>query len=170
MNRNTLRVALVVVGIPVLWLCCVGGCLYRDYRDRENVYETRDAQGEAKASFIEAFMPGVRPDDVLRLSYARRGGREPPFIGVMEMTAHGLARLRAHTEHEGTGTFADYGVTHLYGGQPEIIHGLAARVKWWSLDESQVFEARQVAWKGDHVSAFFIPTNGGPVYVEAVVH
>ena len=168
--RNLIRLAIAILVVPLLWFGLVGGCLYLGSLDRKNVYETPNAQGQKKDWFVEASMPGVSPDEVLSLSYIRTGGREPPYIAVMELSTNGLSQLRSNTEHSGSGTFAEPGVMHLWGGQPEIIHSLGRHAPWWTMKESDAFETRYVHWKGDHASKFFIPTTGGVIYVEAVIH
>ena len=163
------RLVIVILAVSALLSGVIGGYLILASLDRKKVHETQNAQDDKKAWFVETFMPGVNPADVLSLNYVRTGGREPPYIGVMELTTNGLAKLRDNSEHVGTGTFMDHEIFHLFA-QPEVIHDLASHVRWWNMDESQAFETRYIHWKGDHASKFFIPSSGKPVYVEAVVH
>ena len=160
---------LIVTVIVLLFLGLIGGCFIRSKRDRPNSYVTLDVKGDRKTWFVEAFMPGISPQDVLTLKHVRTGGREPIYFGVMEMTTNGVGQLRANSKHAGTGTFADAGIKHLFRGQPEVINNLAGHVNWWGMDRTQIFEARDVEWKKDHVSKFFIPTNGATIYVEALI-
>ncbi len=130
-------------------------------------------QGDRKTRFVEAFMPGVSPQDVLTLSQVRTGGREPIHFGMVEMTTSGVAKLRANTKYDGTGTFSDGSISHLFGHQYDGINETIAqhvKVNWWSMDPTRLFEARSAHWKVDHSSRFFIPTNGTPIYFEAVIY
>ncbi|MEI6377309.1 MAG: hypothetical protein WCO97_08950, partial [bacterium] len=97
----------------------------------------------------------------------------PIHFGMMEMTTNGVAKLRANTKHAGTGTFSDGRISHLFGSQYAGINQTIAqhvKVNWWSMDPTRLFEARSAEWKGDHSSRFFIPTNGTPIYFEAVIY
>ncbi|NLX27217.1 MAG: hypothetical protein GXY61_14865 [Lentisphaerae bacterium] len=169
MIKTFIRLALIVTVVLLLLFGLIAACLLLANRDRQNVYVTQDIQGDRKTWFVEAFMPGVSPQDVLTLNYVRTGGREPIYFGVIEMTTNGVTQLRANSRHTGTGTFTHSGIEHLFSGQPEVIDNLAGHVKWWGMDRTQSFETRYVEWKKDHVSKFFIPTNGTSIYVEALI-
>lgn len=171
MTKRRLNIGCVAIVLLVIFAGIkLGRFLSRVSDDNNRIYETLNAQGVDKTWFVEAFMPGVNADDVLSLNYICTGGREPPFIGIMHMTTNGLAQLRANTEHSETGTFADGSIRHRWWTQPEVVNNLAAHVGWWSIEDSITYESRQIHWKGDHASKFFIPPDDNPIYIEAVIH
>ena len=151
------KVILWIIALPLLLYAASWVMFFCAQFERDKVYEFANVTGQEKSFFVDAFFPGVTTNHVTHLSYARTGGREPPYIAIATFTDEGLEALREGTED-------------ITGGESPQTYTLGEAVDWWDYETNIITEVRHIYWKGDHMATFFIPTNNPAVYITAVIH
>lgn len=161
--------SIVVLAVPILFIMSIYNQMRMSYQGRHEITEYLEPTQEEIEWFVDAFMPGITSADLVSLRYARTGGREPPYVAILELRTHAFDSLRANIEFEGKGTVCDNEIVP-YFSDNEFVSNLKSNTRWWTFDTNAIYETRFIQWKGDHGAKFFIPTSGNPVYVEAIVH